>query len=249
MMMKKFLALFLVLVMALTCVLVSCKKNAGTGDDTTTTAEEGWMTPPPSTTTAPAATTPAVTTAPDKPSTDYTWTADTAGTTVYVRIDVLNVRSDTIIKDTTVVGQIKFGESFTRVKYNDQWTVISYKGAERYVSTAYITTDSGSVVFEVVEEKSMYINVEATLNLRSSTYHTNPDGTTFTDNILVPLKRAVVVTKLQESKNGSWAKVKYVYTNDEGETETYIGYCNTSYLSEVHPDDIKEPGVTAKPVG
>lgn len=248
--MKKFLALFLVLVMALTCVLVSCNKKPGNGDSTSATSEdEGWMTPPPATTTEAPTEAPKATTAPGKPSTDYTWTTDTASTKVYVRIDALNVRSDTLMTEQVIVGTVKFGESFTRVKYNDQWTVISYNGQERYVSTAYITTDSGSVVFEDVEEKSMYINVEATLNLRSSTYHTNPDGTTFTDNILVPLKRAVVVTKLQESKNGSWAKVKYVYTNDEGETETYIGYCNTSYLSEVHPDDIKEPGVTAKPVG
>ena len=240
--MKKFLALFLVLVIALTCVLVSCKKNEGDGSTTTTTEDEGWMTPPPATTTEAPTEVPAVTTAPDKPSTDYTWTTDSASCTVYVRVDALNVRSDTLMNDNVIVGTVKFGESFTRVKYNDQWTVISYNGQERYVSTAYVTTDSGSVVFDDITEKTVYINVEATLNLRTSTYVTNPDGTKYDGNIYAPVKRGVEVTQTGVSKNGNWARVKY---------DDKVLYCNTSYLSETVPSDDPSatPSPTPTPVG
>ena len=237
MMMKKFLALFLVLVMALTCVLVSCNKKPGEGDSTSASSEDdGWMTPPPATTTEAPTEAPTVTTAPDKPSTDYTWTTDSASTKVYVRIDALNVRSDTLMTEQVIVGTVKFGESYTRVKYNDQWTVISYNGQERYVSTAYITTDSGSVVFDDITEKTVYINVEATLNLRTSTFVTMPDGTKYDGNIYAPVKRGVAVTQTGVSKNGNWARVKY---------DGKILYCNTSYLSDTVPSD--DPSVTPTP--
>lgn len=238
--MKKFLALFFALVMALSCVLVSC---GGTGDDPENTTDDGeWIpqnTPAPTTTAS--TTLPAATTAPNKPSTDYTWTEDTAGATVYVRIDAVNVRSDTIVNDTTYVGTAKFGESYKRVKYNDQWTVIVYNGQNRYISTAYITTDNGSVLFDAVTEKTMYINVEATLNLRTSTFVTNPDGTKYQDNIDTPVKRGVAVTQIGVSKNGNWAKIKY-----DGKTL----YCNTAYLSETVPsDETGNTPVTPAPVG
>ena len=106
------------------------------------------------------------TTSPDKPSDDYyTWIEDSARTFVYVRVDMLNVRSDASVASNTLVGVIRFGESYTRVKYNSQWTVISYNGQNCYVSTAYLTTDSGSVLFDDIIPKTMYVNVEATLNL------------------------------------------------------------------------------------
>ena len=238
MMMKKFLVLFLALVMALSCVLVSCNKG---GDDPADTSDGGEWIPqntPPAVTTAP------VTTAPEsgnKPSSDYTWTEDTASTTVYIRVDKLNVRSDTIVSESTYVGTAKFGESYKRVKYNDQWTVISFNGQDRYVSTAYVTTDNGSVIFDEITEKTMYINVEATLNLRTSTFVTNPDGTKYDANIDTPVKRGVSVTQIGVSKNGNWAKIKY-----DGKTL----YCNTAYLSETVPgDETGNTPVTPAPVG
>lgn len=237
--MKKFLALFLVLVMALTCVLASCNKG---GDDPENTTDDGeWIpqnTPAPTTTAA--TTIPAAT---DKPATDYTWTEDTAGTTVYVRADSVNVRSDTLVNENTKVGTVKFGESFKRVKYNDQWTVIVYNGQNRYISTAYITSDNGSVVFEEVAEKTMYVNVEATLNLRTSTYVTNPDGTKYDANIYAPVKRGVAVVQIGVSKNGNWAKIKY---------DGKVLYCNTAYLSETEPSDdtsSSTPSVNPDPLG
>ena len=234
--MKKFLVLFIALVMALSCVLVSCDKGGETPDNTD---DGAWI--PQNT---PAVTTPAATTAPEagnKPSSDYTWTDDAAGTTVYVRIDAVNVRSDTLVNDNTKVATAKFGDSFKRIKYNDQWTVISYNGQERYISTPYVTTDNGSVVFDEVAEKTMYINVEATLNLRTSTFVTNPDGTKYEDNIATPVKRGVAVVQIGVSKNGNWAKIKY-----DGNTL----YCNTAYLSETEPGDetVNTPVVPA-PVG
>ena len=233
--MKKFLALFLVLVMALSVVLVSCGDN---GDEPDTSDDFlGMKTPAPTTTGTP-------TSAPeptDQTSDKYSWTEDTAGTLVYVRIDELNVRSDTITSDDTYVGVAKFGESYTRVKYNSQWTMISYKGTNRYVATAYITTDNGSVLFDKVEDKTVYINVETTLNLRTSTFVTNPDGTKYEANIYAPVKRGVQVVQTGISKNGNWARVTY-----DGQTL----YCNTSYLSDTVPsDETTAPVIKPDPVG
>ena len=238
--MKKFLVLFLVFVMALSCVLVSCDK--GNGDAKNTTDDGAWI--PQNTsavTTTGAATT--ITTVGNKPASDYTWTDDTANTMVYVRVDQVNVRSDTLVNDSTYVGTAKFGESYQRVKYNEQWTVISFNGQERYISTAYITTDNGSVVFDdLAEEKTMYVNVESTLNLRTSTFVTNPDGTKYDGNIAAPVTRGVSVVQIGVSKNGNWAKVKY-----DGQTL----YCNTAYLSETEPGDQTggSTPVTPSPLG
>ena len=239
MMMKKFLALFLVLVMALSCVLVSCGKD-GEDPNASTSDDGAWIAPSTQATTTAATTPEPVSTS--KPSTEYTWTDDTASTTVYVRIDALYIRNDTLMDDKTIAGTAKFGDSFTRVKYNDQWTMISYNGKNCYVATAFITTDNGSVKFDDVAEKTMYINVEATLFLRTSTYTKNPDDTRYEDNIYSSVKRGVAVTQTGVSKNGNWARVKF-----EGRTL----YCNTAYLSDTVPSDDTSvtPDPTPTPVG
>ena len=239
MMMKKFFALFLVLVTVLSCILVSCDKDGEGDGSSTTSADLGIVVP--SGTTAATTTGDRSVVDPGRDSSEYDWTADTASATVYIKVDALNVRNNTIVNDSTYVGTAYFGQSFTRVKYNEQWTVISFNGNECFVSSAYITTDGGSVLFDEIDEKTMYINVESTLNLRTSTYVTNPDGSKYTDNIYAPVKRGAEVVQIGVSKNGNWAKVKY----DGKEL-----YCNTVYLSAEKPsDDTTSSTTPVTPIG
>lgn len=237
--MKKFLALFLVLIMAFSCVLVSCV-GSGDGDgDTTTTDDGGYIgipTPPPAST--PAPTTPA----PVNPD-DFTWT-EGAGELVYIKAPALSVRNTTSTGEGTLVGTVYFGESFARGRYNSVWTEITYKGNKCYVATHYITTDAGTVLFDAVDAKVMYVNVEKTLFLRTSTLVYDVNGEKIDDPNNVVVNRGAQVEMVGISRDGTWAKVKF-----EGSAVEFL-YCNTEYLSETKPSDqTQAPAVTSPSFG
>ncbi len=219
--MKKFLALFLVLVMAFSCILMSCKKEEegeteeteddsfiGLGTYGTTTGGEGEE---------PVQT--------GNTHTDFTWTE--VNETVYVAVDRLSVRSDTRVAEDTWKGTINFGESYKRTRYNSLWSEIEYAGDKYYVITPYVTTDDGSVTFNDMENKEMYVIADKTLNLRSWT-HSGDDEYTGkgVDNIKVQLKRGAKVVVNGLSKNGTWARVRY---------EGVDYYCSYRYLNENAP--------------
>ena len=222
--MKKFIALFLVLVMAFSCILVSCKKDEQPDEPDTSDDEFiGIGTPAPDTSTSPTSTT-----APQgNTASEFTWTDDTAGTMVYVKIDALNVRSDTNTSEDTYKATAYFGESYKRLKYNEQWTLIDYKGNQYYVSTKYVTTDAGSIIFtDDAAPSTVYVNVENALYLRTSTYYAD----NYDKNIAVVVKRGATLTRIGTSKNGAWIKVKYADDNR-------VLYCNTDYTSPTPPSD------------
>ncbi|MBE6531856.1 MAG: hypothetical protein E7679_07230 [Ruminococcaceae bacterium] len=239
--MKRFLALFLVLVLAFSVVLVSCKDN--TEDPEETEEEEfegigvgGTTTADPSSTTTAAST--------GKTNTEYTWTDDTNGTMVYVRVTALHVRTDTIVTDATAKSTIKFGESYKRIKYNDEWTQIEVAGGQYYVKSAFVTADTGSILFtDYAEPKTVYVNVETTLNLRETPY---ADNGNYKDNIAFPVKRGVALTCIGVSQDGNWVKVKY-----DADTLDRFLYCNTSYISETQPstETSNTPAVTSPIAG
>ncbi len=236
--MKKFLALFLVLVMAFSCILMSCKKEEegepeesddegfiGLGTYGTTTGTGDGEDPVQTGNT----------------HTDFTWTEDTAGTLVYVAVPSLNVRDDTNTSDESYVASIKMGESFKRTRYNAQWTEIEYNGEKRFVATEFITTNDGHVTFTALETpKKMYINAEKSLNIREWTDIN-------ADNVVVSVRRSAEVKQTHVSKDGKWAKVEFVYTPENQQPETYEGYCKLSYLSETKPTDSSPIVTTATP--
>ena len=220
--MKKFLALFLVLVMAFSCVLVSCNKNnedpEGTSDEDDDFIGLGTGLGTGTGTGTGNGNLPAQT---GNTHTDFTWTDDTNETLVYVMVGRLNVRSDTNTSSETYKATALFGESFKRIRYNAEWTQIDYNGSQYYVSSDYVTTDDGYVSFtNDTEESTVYVISEA-LNLRSGTYIF--DGY---DNLVVNLKKGDQLTRVATSKNGKWIKVKY-----QGTDKLYEGYCNASYVS------------------
>ncbi|MBQ7383274.1 MAG: hypothetical protein IJV72_00595 [Clostridia bacterium] len=215
--MKKFLALFLVLVMAFSCILVSCKKNEE--EEPEDTEDDGFIgLGTYATTTGTGDGDPVET---GNTHTDFTWKE--VNETVYVAVDRLSVRSDTRVAEDTWVATVNFGEKYTRVRYNSQWSEIEYNGEKRFVATQYVTTSDGSVVFNDMEDKTMYVSAEKSLNLRRWT-----DASSDADNIGVQLKRGAQVTLNGMSKNGTWARVKYNGVDY---------YCNAKYLSETEPGE------------
>lgn len=237
--MKKFLALFLVLVMAFSCILMSCKKEEEeqpeeTDDDsfiglgtygTTTGTGDGK---------APVQT--------GNTHTDFTWTEDTAGTLVYVAVPSLNVRADTNTSEEAYVASVKMGESFKRTRYNAQWTEIEYNNEKCFVATEFITTKDGYVTFTALESpKKMYINAEKSLNIREWTDIN-------ADNVVVSVLRGVEIEQTHVSKDGKWAKVKFTYTDkNTNKTTEYVGYCKIAYLSDTKPTDSSPIVTTATP--
>ena len=234
--MKKFLALFLVLVLAFTCILVSCKKD-DSGDPEPTT-DEPFIGVPSATTTVGSTTTAAQT---GGTASDYTWTD--VNEKVYVNVDALNVRSDTNYSDSTYKSTAYFGESYTRLKKNDVWSLIDYKGNQYYVATKHLTVEAeaGSIIFtDDATPSKVYVNVENTLNLRSSTYTADR----YKDNIATSVKRGVELTRIGISQNGNWVKVRF-----EGIDKDL--YCNTANVSVTPPTDSTTgtPTPTPKPQG
>ena len=220
--MKRFLALFLVLVLAFSCVLVACSKNETT-DDEDDDSGDGLI--------GAVTTTPASTVFnPDdqgNTNTDFSWTEDENGTTVYVRAAALWLRTDTNTSESTKAESVVFGQSFKRVKYNDAWTLIQVDQDQYYVKTAYITTDAGSVVFKDDAEKTTVTVTEDTLFLRTSTLYKL--GTEkYTGNIGATVTKGTTLTRVATSQNGMWIRVEYT----DPETNKVIPlYCNTDYTS------------------
>ncbi len=236
--MKKFLALFLVLVMAFSCVLVSCNKDNGNNEDETGDDDDiiGIGTQPTGTTTSGDGDT---TPTDDKTTyTDFSWTDDTAGTMVYINVDRLNVRSDTSTTDATYRATALYGESYKRLKYNEHWTLIDYKGHEYYVKTEYVTTDDGSFVFTNDAEQTTVYVIASKLRLRTNTYEDKKDG-----NVVLYANKGAELTRVATSKNGAWIRVNCTYI-PEGETEPKTLeniYCGAEWVSTTKD---AEPTVT-----
>lgn len=227
--MKKFLALFLVLVMAFSCVLVSCgnKNKNNDADDTGDDDDDivGIGTLPTGTTTSGSGN--------GGNSTSLTWVDDANGTMIYIMVQSLRVRSEPNYENSTALYEAKFNESYKRIKYNDEWTLIDYKGKEMYVSSKYITTDKGYTAFTKDEtETTVYVS-SYSLNLRSSTC------TTDDTNVKTDKKKGDELTRVATSENGKWIIVRCTYTPFGQETpvteELYCFAGNVSADKDANP--------------
>ncbi len=233
--MKKFLALFLVIVMALTCALVACKKTPDPIDDED--EDDGGFIGGGTTTTT-------TTTTSGNTAADFTWIDDTQGTLVYVIVDGVSVRSDTNTSDETFRHRANFGESYQRIKYNENWTLINYKGTEYYISSKYVTTDNGYITFtNDAEETTVYVTASS-LALRTNTY----TETGYDDNIKTYVNKDAALTRVATSANGKWIKVRVTYTPYGSSTPvTEVLCCKAEYVSATLGGDSSETPV--RPLG
>lgn len=242
--MKKFIALFLVLILAFSLVLVSCNK---TGDDGEPTDGEGegddfiGIGVGGSTTAYTGGTTSKFQSG--NTHTDFEWTNDTAGTMVYVWLNNVSVRSDTSTDSTTFKDKAYFGESYKRIRYNEVWTQIEFKGNQYYIWTDYVSTDDGYITFtDDASETKVYVS-EDFLNLRFTTYIPNEDDGF--NNLAKCVERGDELTRVATSKNGKWIKVKCA------EAEGGFAYCNASCVAST-PEAASTTGgsaVTSPDVG
>lgn len=220
--MKKFLALFLVLIMAFSCILVSCANNGNDNDADSTDDNDddivGIGTQPTGTTTSGSN---------NGNNVSTVWIDDAEGTMIYVMVQSLRVRSEPDTKLDYALYEAKFNESYKRIKYNDEWTLIDYKGKEMYVATKYITTDKGYTAFTNDEtETTVYVS-SYSLNLRSSTC--TIDDT----NVKTNKNKGDELVRIATSENGKWIKVRCTYT-PAGENKTPVTeelYCFAGSVS------------------
>lgn len=244
--MKKFIALFLVLVMAFSCILVSCNKDDDNTDDPSQSDDDLGLNPFATSGTGTGTGT-GTSNIPTKTThTEYEWTDDANGTMIYVVVDGVSVRSDTnASKDdsnTTWRATAKFGDSYKRIRYNDDWTQIEYNDKQYYISSKYITTNNGKVSFTAdATETTVYV-IAASLTLRSSTY--TGEGA---DNAVTYVSKGVELTRIATSADGSWIKVRVTYT-PVGETSTVTKelYCKAEFVSTTKDASI---ATTAAPLG
>ena len=148
-------------------------------------------------------------------------------------VQSLRVRSEANYDSDTALYEAKFNESYKRIKYNDEWTLIDYKGKEMYVATKYITTDKGYTAFTNDEtETTVYVS-SYSLNLRSSTC-TADDTNVKTDKV-----KGDELTRIATSENGKWIKVRCTYVPFGQETpvteELYCFAGNVSTDKDANP--------------
>ncbi len=223
--MKKFLALFLVLVLAFSCVLISCNKDKDeTSDDDDDESDFVGINTQATTTLAPGATT----TAPSNiPAEQLTWTDN--NDTIYIAVGQVNVRSDTVVNDSTYRATAKFGESYTRVKVSESWSLINFNGSQLYVSNDCITTETGSILFTDMADTTVYVTAENSLNLRQ---WTDASGS---DNIGATVFNGDEIVQTGVSQNGRWARISY---------KGAVLYCSTAFISTTAPS----ASTTASPI-
>ena len=227
--MKKFLAIFLALIMILSISLVACDKTENTDEP----AEEDEFV-----------------CKKDKDTTDVQDDTDDEGTdtskggtpssawveetgTAYIRANEVNVRKQKSTSSNSI-GALNLGDSISYTGYNGSWYEVTYEGEKAYVSADFVTTDARIVQFEAptnpAANSAIHVKSGNKTNLRSdpaaaaSTLKGSIDASKTADNGLIIL---------EINKTGSWAKVKFTGKDIEGHEYTdAILYVSTEYISE-----------------
>ena len=197
--MKKFLALFLALITILSVSLVACGKKDGESTNTTAPNDDLWTGAPIEPGTDSGSDSTPVTTLPPA---DLTWKND--GNTIYIA-NIHECKIYTTADSNTVsnqAGSVKFGESYTRVRYNDLWSEITVNGVSRYVKTDYVTSDPGYVVYSQ-QDATVYVNCD-TLFLRWCNY----DEATADATVAAVVEKGTELKQTGVSQNGKWIRIE-----------------------------------------
>lgn len=246
--MKKLLALLLVLTLAMTAVLTSCKKDVdennddeglidteepnGNGGEGTSDPDDGKGNNTPCTTHTDA---------------DKNGKCDTCDATVEVKPDPVpaefqtvndviyvlfpaNIRQEPSSKS-KAIGTVNYTDELVRTGTNGDWNRVEFKGETAYIMADLTTNNKNVITFNTLETpKTVYVNVLEQMNLRTTPCYF--EG--FENNIGVSgVKRGEELTLIAENAAGDWAKVEY--TDKDGKTKAY--YCRPGNISETKPSD------------
>ena len=243
--MKKFLALLLVLTLAMTAVLTSCKKDVDDNKDddlienedpTNNTGNNGDNTTPDDPTPCTTHT-----------DADKNGMCDTCGATVEVEPDPIptefqtvndviyvlfpaNIRQEPSSK-AKAIGTVNYTDELVRTGTNGDWNRVEFNGETAYIMADLTTNNKNIITFNTLETpKTVYVNVLEQMNLRTTPCYF--EG--FDNNIGVSgVKRGEELTLIALNAAGDWAKVEY--TDKDGKTKAY--YCRPGNISETKPSD------------
>lgn len=243
--MKKFLAIFLALIMVLSVCLVACSKKKPSTDD-----ENDWEGEDTYNALGTGDSSSAVTEDSDDdntPSTSGEWIDKSD--TVYVGINGTNLREGPG-KSYKVGTKVNFGTALTRTGTNGTWDKVTYNGGEYYVDSDLVTTDGNDFSFEADLTDPVVLTVvgDYTVNLRTSPFYSadfSDENMGISGFDLTNTSGTNILKKLAVSKSGDWYKVSYTGTTADGKTYTDT----TFYLafSSVSAGYVNDPSAPSNP--
>ena len=256
--MKKFLAIFLVLVMILSVALVACnKKDKDNNDDD----DDGWSN---GGTTSSDVTTPS--TDETLPSGSGEKNPSSSGSIVWTdKNDTIYVAHDTYLRteplDSAKSGiLVKLGDALSRkAASNGVWDKVDYDGNTYYIYNYVTVSNKSLVTFDKYDEpiETSIINTDTTgkaptqTNLRYSPVY---DETGNLNNLGVSgVTKAMTsngelkILAINQSK--TWVLVEYNGKDAQGKTVSGEFYCRPAYLEKLQtPADTTPAGGGIKPV-
>ena len=170
-------------------------------------------------------------------NTDVTVEFEAVSDTIYVLAPVANIRKGPSTSF-EIVAQAKYEKALTRTGTNGTWNRIELNGETVYIQANLTTNNKNVITFEDVENKTVYVNVDEQMNLRTTPLYF--DG--YYDNVYLVdgkgLPRGAMLTLTGENVAGNWSRVEF-------SGKTY--YCRPGNLSDTVPTD--EPVDTDKASG
>ena len=196
--------------------LVSCDKGGNGGDETTTNPSIYDSTADPAATSDPTASSSDETTADPN---EYVEVDET----VYVTVEQVNLRSEPKAIESTYVTTGYYGNSFKRIKYSENWSVILVGEEELYVSSDCVSTTDPTklpVEFNAVD-KTVYVTTSK-LNLR-----TYPSTESALGIIHAVVEKDTELVAIGLSTDGKWYKISYdekvLYVSADSVSDRLVG--------------------------
>ncbi|MBR2907605.1 MAG: SH3 domain-containing protein [Clostridia bacterium] len=133
---------------------------------------------------------------------------------VYVNVKLVNVRLEPSMTTDSVVYVAYKGESFRRIWYNPEWSVILYDGQPLYVSSDYLSTEDPNVV------RMNFIELNQTLTVMTNVVNIR-DLPSYDAQIIggATMRQRLKATGISE--DGEWYRIDYV-TSDGTVWEAYV---------------------------
>lgn len=192
--------------------LVGCN-DTGDSNDTTLPSMYDTTTADPNVTSEPDVTTEETT----EPEPEWTEVNET----VYVTVDSVNLREGPG-KNYDIVGNGKKGDSYTRVKYSEGWSLVVNDGEEFYVSSDCLSTEnSTSVTLEFNN-----IDTTVTVNVDQANLRTKPSSTDPSAEVKYVVTKGTELVAIGVSIDGKWYKINY----KDSENKESILYVSASIV-------------------